>query len=119
MVFEAWKTWDTQETAANASSKGGASKEVRLPEPLRGPADVCLVGADEGYDCHRPPTKGFKRAENDVKSIWAACGPDKTLLLQAGTVQLPIPVTKWLAISIGGLVGRHLVSNMAGASDPM
>lgn len=21
-----------------------------------------------GYDCHRPPVKGFKRAENDVKS---------------------------------------------------
>lgn len=67
---------------------------------------------EEGYDCHRPPTKGFKRAENDVKSIWAACGPEKTLLLQAGTVQLPIPVTKWLATSIGGLAGRHLISNM-------
>mgnify|MGYP002803572540 FL=1 len=67
---------------------------------------------EEGYDCYRPPVKGFKRAENDVKSIWAACGPEKTLLLQAGTVQLPIPVTKWLATSIGGLVGRHLISNM-------
>eukprot|EP00435_Cladocopium_sp_Y103_P019940 s2443_g4.t2 len=70
------------------------------------------TGVNGGYDCHRPPIKGFKRAENDVKSIWAACGPEKTLLLQAGTVQLPIPVTKWLATSIGGLVGRHLISNM-------
>mmetsp|Transcript_4092 Transcript_4092/g.6841 ORF Transcript_4092/g.6841 Transcript_4092/m.6841 type:complete len:423 (-) Transcript_4092:109-1377(-) len=67
---------------------------------------------EEGYDCHRPPIKGFKRVENDLKSIWAACGPEKTLLLQAGTVQLPIPVTKWLATSIGGLAGRHLISNM-------
>lgn len=41
-----------------------------------------------GYDCHRPPIKGFKRVENDVKSIWAACGPEKTLLLQA---MMPIP----------------------------
>ena len=32
---------------------------------------------------------------------------------EAGTVQLPVPVTKWLATSIGGLVGRHLISNMA------
>lgn len=47
-----------------------------------------------------------------VLGIWAACGEDKTLLLQAGTVQLPVPVTKWLATSIGGLVGRHLISNM-------
>jgi len=67
---------------------------------------------EEGEDCHRPPAKGLKRSENDVKSIWAACGPDRTLLLQAGTVQLPIPVTKWLATSIGGLAGRHLISSM-------
>ena len=26
-----------------------------------------------GYDCHRPPIKGFKRVENDLKST-LSCG---------------------------------------------
>jgi len=66
----------------------------------------------EGEESYRSPLRGFKRTENDVKSVWAACGADKTLLLQAGTVKLPIPVTRWLATSVGSLVGRHIITSM-------
>ncbi|CAK9031807.1 unnamed protein product [Durusdinium trenchii] len=64
-----------EETAANASSKGGASKEVRLPEPLRGPADVCLVGADEGLHFADGTVEKSRAMREGVPAVHQASPP--------------------------------------------
>mmetsp|Transcript_57858 Transcript_57858/g.102807 ORF Transcript_57858/g.102807 Transcript_57858/m.102807 type:complete len:428 (-) Transcript_57858:80-1363(-) len=66
---------------------------------------------------------GFRRAEaTQIMNLWLACGPKRTMLVQAGMLVLPMTATKWLISTIGGLAGNKildgLVRNSMKAAEP-
>lgn len=71
-----------------------------------------IKSADKDHPCYVGPTPGFRRPESEIMNVWAACGPNHTILIQVGKVQLPIPVTRWVAHTIGGLGGKRILEGL-------
>eukprot|EP00933_Yihiella_yeosuensis_P060672 TRINITY_DN63412_c0_g1_i1.p1 TRINITY_DN63412_c0_g1~~TRINITY_DN63412_c0_g1_i1.p1 ORF type:complete len:423 (+),score=58.88 TRINITY_DN63412_c0_g1_i1:120-1388(+) len=77
----------------------------------------------ENHQHYFKPPSGYRRTENtQIMNLWAACGPNKTVLVQVGTLQLPMPVTRWLVSTLGGLCAKNildgLVRNSLRAAEP-
>jgi len=81
-----------------------------------------IESVPEGHPSYINPPSGFKRPKTKIKNVWIACGPQHTVLLQFGALNLPFNATKWLASTVGGLAGRFviggLVKNSSQASTP-
>lgn len=74
------------------------------------------------HPSYRQPGKGFKRLQTDLKNMFVACGPDKCVLIQVGSLKLPIAASQWLVKSLGQLAGKSilasLVNNSLRAAEP-
>jgi len=71
-----------------------------------------MSSLDENHPLYTKPRRGFKRTETHVKSLWVACGPDHTMLLQNGRLTLPFQCTKTLLTSLAGLVGKLILAGL-------
>lgn len=71
-----------------------------------------LLPVKEGHADYHPPSDGFRRASVEIESMWVACGEQQTVLLQAGTVCLPWAISRFMACSVGSLVGKHVISSL-------
>lgn len=71
---------------------------------------ICSV--PKGHDSYREPVSGYRRLETELRNIWVACGSSDTVLIQAGTVQLPFSRSQWALTSLGGIAGRFIVGGL-------
>jgi len=71
-----------------------------------------MTPVKKGHPDYREPAKGFKRTHTKLKNIWIACGPDRTVLLQAGSVEMPFQLSKWLVSTVGGIAGRQVLGTL-------
>jgi hypothetical protein len=68
------------------------------------------VEADHPMYCK--PSRGYKRAQTCVKSVWVACGSTDTMLLQAGKLTMPFACTKSMVSMLAGLVAKHILAGL-------
>jgi len=72
---------------------------------------------------HFKTPAGFRRPDTtQIMNLWLACGPKRTMMVQAGLLKLPLTATKWLISSIGSVAGKNildgLVRNCLKAAEP-
>jgi hypothetical protein len=70
---------------------------------------ICSVA--EGHPMYRAPSRGYKRTETSVKSVWIACGSQRTKFLQVGQLDLPISMNRRLIRSLGSLAGKYVMDS--------
>jgi len=94
----------------------------RFSDPSGGFVAEYIQTVPEGHPAHKAASSGYKRPKQLVKNMWVACGPNHTVLIQAGKLDLPISITQWWACKIAGVIGRlligGLVKNSMRPSDP-
>jgi len=71
---------------------------------------MCTLGEDSPL--YYKPKGGFKRADCTIKSLWVACGPEHTTLMQHGCLKLPFQCTKTMLTTLAGLVGKYLLAGL-------
>jgi len=71
-----------------------------------------IESVPEGHPAYKPPAPGFKRPKTLLKNVWVACGPNHTVLIQSGKLELPVTVSQWWATKIGGIAGRLLIGGL-------
>lgn len=81
----------------------------RFTDPEGGFLAEYVASVDKGHPCYREPSRGYSRPQTELQSVWSACGPEHTMLIQAGKVKLPFSIGKWLGSKLGGLAGKFLV----------
>jgi len=76
-----------------------------------------MCSVQEGNPLYSKPSRGFKRTQTKIESLWVACGPHHTLLRQTGTLELPFKLTKYLLQSLTGLVAKYILSGLIKTSN--
>lgn len=71
-----------------------------------------MSSVQEDNPLYFKPSRGYKRTEAYIKSVWMACGPDHTLLRQTGTLTMPFPLTKTLLSTLSGLIGKYILGGL-------
>ena len=62
-----------------------------------------IESVDENHEHYVKPPAGHTRPKTKLRNLWLACGPNATMLMQVGILNLPMRVSKWLVSSIGFL----------------
>jgi hypothetical protein len=71
-----------------------------------------ISSVEEGNEHYRPPASGYKRSKTKIRNIWAACGPDHTVLTQVGQLRLPFSVNEWVVSKVGALAGNKIIGGL-------
>eukprot|EP00929_Paragymnodinium_shiwhaense_P044360 TRINITY_DN22765_c0_g1_i2.p1 TRINITY_DN22765_c0_g1~~TRINITY_DN22765_c0_g1_i2.p1 ORF type:complete len:526 (+),score=107.37 TRINITY_DN22765_c0_g1_i2:63-1580(+) len=81
----------------------------RFTDPDGGFIAELIQSCDEEHPCFRKPKSGHKRPQTRIKNVWTACGPEHTMMTQAGVLKLPFAITNWLASTVAALAGRLII----------
>lgn len=85
---------------------------VRYVDEEAGIVAESLCTVEESSPMYFKPRAGFKRTDASVKSLWIACGPDHSQLIQTGCLALPFNCTKSMLTTIASLVGKYLLAGL-------
>lgn len=81
-----------------------------------------LMKLPEDHPEYMPPEPGFRRAGAEVYNVYICLGQHRTCMVQVGFMQLPLPTTRWIVQTFGGLIWKGMVSgiyrNAAQVSQP-
>jgi len=75
-----------------------------------------IESVDESSASYVKPAPGYKRPHTQVQNVWAACGPNHTVLTQVATLQLPFPVSPWVVSKVGGIAGNKIIGGLVNNS---
>lgn len=84
----------------------------RFTDPEGGFMAEYVASVNKGHPCYNEPSRGYSRPQTELQSVWSACGPEHTLLIQAGKLKLPFSIGKWLGSKLGGIAGKFLVGGL-------
>lgn len=72
-----------------------------------------IQSIDEDHPDYIKPKPGYNRTNIELRNVWIACGSESTCLIQVGKVIPPFPINKRIVSSMGPLVGRPFVKELA------
>jgi len=67
---------------------------------------------EEDSTSYVKPASGYKRPHTQLTNIWAACGPNHTVLIQVGSLQLPFSVSPWVVSKVGHIAGNKIIGGL-------
>jgi len=101
--------------SSRLSALGGMVKNESLDEIRRyidedaGIVVESISTVDDKHPLHRKPSRGYKRTDNTIRSVWAACGPEHSVFRSVGSLALPFQSSKRMLTTLGGLVGKYVL----------
>lgn len=104
--------------SSKLSALGGMVKNESLDEIRRyidedaGIVVESISTVDEKHPLHRKPSRGYKRTDNTIRSVWAACGPEHSVFRSVGSLALPFQSSKRMLTTLGGLVGKYVLAGL-------
>lgn len=75
-----------------------------------------IQSVEPGTEHYVEPKAGYKRPYTKLTNVWAACGPDHTVLIQVGKLKLPFNVSKWVVKQVGGVAGTKIIGGLVNNS---
>lgn len=70
----------------------------------------------EGHSSYIPPAKGHARLDSSFKRLWIAVGSSETVVIQAGSVELPFAANRSLISLMAQTTGRRMFSRIRQAA---
>lgn len=104
--------------SSKLSALGGMVKNESLDEIRRyidedaGIVVESISTVDEKHPLHRKPSRGYKRTNNTIRSVWAACGPEHSVFRSVGSLALPFQSSKRMLTTLAGLVGKYVLAGL-------